>query len=191
MLQRPNARAGWQPTQAVGSQFFSGLLGVAGTGRRDFSSQTKNLSSYHIEVNNAERKDATKLTVTGPDVPGLLASMTVALAVKGCSLKELHAADEKGANSFKDPSEPHRKHVEEAPHQIKDIFFVVNRETGSQFEDDSLEDLARSLLESTKSPMNVLCVSGAMRKLERMDENMQHPAKMADKGHITIIPSKK
>lgn len=45
-----------------------------------------------MEASNALRPDATVLTVRGPDVDGLLASMTAALTAKGCSLVELHAA---------------------------------------------------------------------------------------------------
>ena len=46
---------------------------------------------FTIEASNALRHGATALTVRGPDVDGLLASMTAALAVRGCSLVELHA----------------------------------------------------------------------------------------------------
>ena len=48
--------------------------------------------AFEVEASNAVRDDATVLTVRGPDVDGLLASMTAALTARGCSLVELHAA---------------------------------------------------------------------------------------------------
>ena len=57
-----------------------------------FTTPLSDLSKYYyVEVSNAERPDATRITVRGPDVDGILASMTVALAQEGASLKELHA----------------------------------------------------------------------------------------------------
>lgn len=47
--------------------------------------------AFEVEASNALREDATVLTVRGPDIDGLLASMTAALTAKGCSLIELHA----------------------------------------------------------------------------------------------------
>jgi hypothetical protein len=47
---------------------------------------------FEIEASNAIRPGiATTLTVTGPDVEGLLASMTATMAVRGCSIVEVHA----------------------------------------------------------------------------------------------------
>jgi UTP:GlnB (protein PII) uridylyltransferase len=163
-----------------GVQWLSGSLSSLYSCSRSFSS---NPGRYHVEVSNADRADATKLTVRGPDVPGLLASMTIALAVKGCSLVELNAA-----NDFKgvDTSLVHEKL--ETTNQIKDIFFVINRETGMPFDDDDLNDLAKSVLESTKSPLNVVSVQGAIGEMNKLDANLKHP--VSQEGQITIIPSK-
>lgn len=113
---------------------------------------------YRIEANNAARHDATQLTVSGPDIDGVLASMTVALAVRGCSLVELHAA--------KSIDTPHFHHVvhddgsaDDVP-MIHDVFCVVERATGKPFGDDDLEPLAKSLLEALKTPMNLVGVGG-------------------------------
>jgi hypothetical protein len=108
---------------------------------------------YRIEANNAARKDATQLTVSGPDIDGILASMTVALAVKGCSLVELHAA-----KSVDMGSSFHRFMDEEHVPMIHDVFYVVQRSTGTAFRDEDLEPLAKSLLDSLKTPMNLVGV---------------------------------
>ena len=134
---------------------------------------------YHIEASNAARDDATQLTVSGPDVDGILASMTVALAVQGCSLVELHAAKSVDCSSVS---------LREDDQQIKDVFAVVNRNTGQRFEDEELEGLANALLESLKTPMNTLSVTGANKVLKKMDGNLKE-TKESLTDQITVIPS--
>lgn len=172
-------------TTAVAWHKLKGVQRLSGSLSSLYSSRSfsSNPGRYHVEVSNADRADATKLTVRGPDVPGLLASMTIALAVKGCSLVELTASsDFKGV----DTSSVHEKL--ETANQIKDIFFVVNRETGMPFDDNDLNDLAKSVLEATKSPLNVVSVQGAIGEMTKLDANLQHP--VSKEGQITIIPRK-
>ena len=45
---------------------------------------------FTIEASNVQRNDVTALTVRGPDVDGLLASMTAALSVRNCSLVRIN-----------------------------------------------------------------------------------------------------
>ena len=146
---------------------------------------------FTIEASNAIREDATCLTVRGPDVDGMLASMTAALAVNGCSLVELHAkrkvdetsVDDKAGienpvgDIVVDPSEA-TVDVSKAPtaasrKEIEDTFFVVSRETGEPFEDDDLEELARALLDSTRKPINVNTVQAQISSLELTNEALQ------------------
>jgi hypothetical protein len=147
--------------------------------RRSFSAASNNsdVSSYfHVEASNAARPDATALIVSGPDVDGMLASMTIALAMGRCSLVELHAAKSDFCDRI---SESHR---------VRDFFYVVNRETGEPFPDEDLKGLAVSLLESLRAPMTTLGGSnGGMATLkERLDG-----AKPYDsfEEQITIVPS--
>lgn len=103
---------------------------------------------FTVEASNALRPDATALTVEGPDVDGVLASMTTALSKQGCSIIEISA---KRAPPVKDgslgiiPSNNSRA--------IRDVFYVVDRETGEPFEDDQLEMVAQALLEATRTPL--------------------------------------
>lgn len=134
---------------------------------------------YHIEADNAERSDATRLTVTGPDVDGILASMTVTLAVKGCSLVELHAGR---------ASDCSHDHVVEDTHLISDTFYVVQRETGQPFPDDALNDLATSLLEAAKTPMKAVGMTGSKRKIDILEAYVKENVKIPE-TQITVIPS--
>ena len=128
---------------------------------------------YYVEVSNADRPDATRITVRGPDVDGILASMTVALAQEGASLKELHARYAETV-SFE-------KHME--GDQIEDIFYVSKHSTGEQFPDDALRDLGKSLLKSLQNPLT--CLSGKSPE-EELDLHKDHSH--ADEGEqISVI----
>ena len=179
---------------------------------------------YHIEASNAiDDKDedgsptvvyATKLTVTGPDVDGILASMTVALAMRGCSLVSLHAAksedtgfrsqtprvaydaeeeQEKSGSSDKSKGPIYEENT------IKDVFYVVDRLTGQPFLDEELYDLAESLLESLRTPMAIMggsaIGSGSIETSNRNDGSEQIVSKIPPPPYatreeqITTIPS--
>jgi hypothetical protein len=117
---------------------------------------------FTVEVSNAVRPDATALTVEGPDVDGVLASMTTALAKQGCSIVEISAKrvpakNSSGVLTFAKAS------------AIKDTFFVVDSATGEQFEDDQLEIVARSLLASTRTPLRSLELARAAVVHNRID----------------------
>lgn len=107
---------------------------------------------FEIEASNAIRPDATVLKVRGPDADGLLASMTAALSVSGCSIVEIQAKQDKGSDG--------------TGNMIIDEFHVVSKVTGEQFDDDDIEALAKQLLDSTRTPMNLENVKAAMNELE-------------------------
>jgi Transmembrane protein 65 len=112
---------------------------------------------FTVEVSNTVRSDATALTVEGPDVDGVLASMTTALAKQGCSIIEISAkrVPAKGTAGSRNA--------------IKDTFYVVDSATGEPFEDDQLEMVARSLLESTRTPLRSLELARAAVVHNRID----------------------
>ena len=136
---------------------------------------------YHIEVSNAHNPTLTQLTVSGPDVDGILASMTVALAVQGCSLVELYAAQATDTSVIRSAGGGESNN-------IKDIFLVVDRKTGKQFKDDQLKPLAKSLLESLKTPINTLSMTGANDVLKELEKNLGSNNEVPPK-QITVIPS--
>jgi hypothetical protein len=187
----------------IGAAFSTSNLDLATTtGTSSTNTTSTSQYGYHIEANNVARPGATQLTVSGPDVDGMLASMTVALAVKGCSLVELHAAKSvdcampvpvRGNTTNTNTTTTNNNNQggggESETITIKDIFTVICRKTGQAFPDDELEPLAKSLLESLRTPMNCLSVSGTMNKLEKTkDANLQHPSTPKE-DQITIVPS--
>jgi len=152
---------------------------------RRFSSNDDWSVYYKIEANNAARKGtATLLAVSGPDIDGILANMTVALAMKGCSLVELHA----GNNKSVDTATHHHVYEHEERPMIYDVFYVVDRRTGRPFDDDDLEPLAKSLLESLKTPMNFVGLGGTCSSSR--DQDIPQPTVLSPEDtQITIVKS--
>jgi hypothetical protein len=104
---------------------------------------------FHVGASNVVRNDATAITVSGPDVDGLLVSMMVGLVLRNCSLVELHA------KRIAKEKEGAKKADGAIKAMIEDVFYVVNRETGKPFDDDKVDDLAKGLLDFTRRPMIV------------------------------------
>jgi hypothetical protein len=194
-LPSPNLSAAQRALPIVGRTTFAGnflgiimgcMLGLTNLLFIDTSrSSTLKLQAFNeeqefeftIEASNAVRPNATALTVQGPDVDGLLASMTAALAVRGCSIVEIHAQ-----RKFPD---------DESDNMINDIFYVVKRDTAEPFDDDELEELAEGLLDSTRTPMNVNSVKAAMHELESKNSFLQARVKKLEQlmyeKQITIV----
>ena len=85
--------------------------------------------AFMVEASNALRPDATVLTVRGPDVDGLLASMTAALTARGCSLVELHAARAVTATDL--PSTVQEGIEKKQSNDGKELSIVTNIESSS------------------------------------------------------------
>lgn len=159
---------------------------------------------FLVEASNAERKDVTVLTVTGPDVDGILASMTAALALRGCSLVELHAKGKSssGTNTAEGYEETPRGVASMAetddtapqpPLGVQDVFYVVDRRTGKPFEDDELQDLAQSLLEATRTPMNAIGVKAVINELEKSNQALKQRVRRLEEvvkeKQIRVVPT--
>jgi uncharacterized ferredoxin-like protein len=160
---------------------------------------------FLVEASNAERKDVTVLTVTGPDVDGILASMTAALALRGCSLVELHAKGRASSASNKPDvgiESPETDAVianidklapEKSLSGVQDVFFVVDRRTGKPFEDDELQDLAQSLLDATRTPMNAIGVKAVINELEKSNQALKQRVRRLEEvvkeKQIRVVPT--
>ena len=106
--------------------------------------------AYHIEASNADRNDATVLTIRGPNIDGVLASLTSTLAASGFSLVELTA------KQTDDDS-------------IEDVFLITKH--GVRVPDNELDGLATALLDATRSPLNAYVFRERVQTLE--EENME------------------
>jgi hypothetical protein len=110
---------------------------------------------FEIDVSNKKRRDATTVTVRGPDVDGLLASLTATISAQGLSLVELHA----------------NPHTPESSGVVEDVF--VLRPRGNlphvQIDDRDLAELGRVLLAACKDPLGSHSLKTQVQVLQ--DEN--------------------
>lgn len=90
---------------------------------------------YTIDVDNTSGDPVTVLTVEGPDVDGLLASLTAAIANSAYSLVTCAASAGNDADTIRD-------------------VFVVQTADGAKVDDDHIDDLARVLLAAAQDPLN-------------------------------------
>jgi hypothetical protein len=169
-------------------------------GEFDFTIEASNANNASGAANRSGIP-STVLTVRGPDVDGVLASMTAALSAHGCSLVELHAGRGKraaleaaGATSTGRGGEDGVGMSDDGTSAvIEDVFHVVKRETSQPYDDDELEDLAKTLLEATRSPVNVHAVKSRMMELEKLNallhERCQKLEQVVIDKQITIVPS--
>jgi Transmembrane protein 65 len=138
--------------------------------------------AFSVEASNATREDATVLTVRGPDVDGLLASMTAALTARGCSLVELHAGKARDNDNKMDGSS-----------EIEDVFVVVDQQTHQPINDDDLDDLASALLEATLHPITVRSFQSKNMQLEEHNNTLKARIRkleqLLQQRQITVVPS--
>ena len=106
--------------------------------------------AYEIEASNQIRKDATIFEIRGPDIDGLLASITTALTTQGCSLVEVHA--------------------QKLNDDVKD--FLVVRRGGQQIPSEELREVARILVEATSAPLNVQMVRAQNKELQEINSEL-------------------
>jgi len=130
---------------------------------------------FEVEVNNDVHPGYTTLVVRGPDVDGVLASITASLASIGCSVVELHAANRRSAHDMLDGGKKEKDDDSSGgdavmhslpsssssplPHQqtinkIEDVFLIHDRSTGKPIDNDDLDFLAKTVLSAAKDPLN-------------------------------------
>lgn len=138
---------------------------------------------FEVEASNLDRPDATTLTVRGPDVDGLLASMTAALTASGCSLIELRAS-------------PRESDCNSLGCAIEDVFIVRPRGCGpnkKQIDDNDLDGIARALLAASKDPLSSHSLKQQVKDLseenEALSEKVQQLERAFEDKQISTVPS--
>ncbi len=139
--------------------------------------------AFEVEVSNDAREDATVLTVRGPDLDGVLAGITAALTLNGCSLLEV------SANSTIRSEDPNV----DPTSSIEDVFVIVDQETKEKIKDEDLEQLCRVILDASKEGPNLLKFQ--MKELEEKNSALQARVDSLEtallKRRISVRPSGK
>ena len=125
-------------------------------------------SNFTVEISNAVRPDITALTIEGPDVDGVIANMTLALALQNCSVLEITS------KSYKDGHQSTKGRSHDGGGTMKAVIHVVNRTTNEQFDDEELEDLATKVLEATRTPVQDINALRYTINLSKLQPQPQH-----------------
>ncbi|KAL7530372.1 hypothetical protein ACHAXR_003449 [Thalassiosira sp. AJA248-18] len=122
---------------------------------------------FEVEVDNEIHQGYTTVIVRGPDVDGVLASITASIASMGCSVVELHASPrtknvEQASSSSEDSSSGGSSvttlldQLVQSQSQVRfeDVYLIRHRSTHQAIDNDDLDDLARTVLAAAKDPLN-------------------------------------
>lgn len=136
--------------------------------------------AFEVEVSNEVNDDATVLVVKGPDLDGILASVTAALSLNGCSLLEVTA-------HTKGNTDDDKKAI------IQDTFLIKDPKTKQKIPDDELENLAKVVLEATREGPNLL--KHRMKELEDKNQALLNRVNSLEgilmKRRMSVKPSGK
>ncbi|KAL7448383.1 hypothetical protein ACHAWC_001450 [Mediolabrus comicus] len=119
---------------------------------------------FEVEIDNAVNPGLTTVYVRGPDVDGVLASITARIAAHGCSVVKLDAGLRGGGD---DDTTTLQNLLSQSPTLVvEDTFIIRNRATGRAVDNDDLDDLARTILAAAKDPLNSHSLKGQIESLE-------------------------
>lgn len=161
---------------------------------------------FEVEVDNEVNPGYTTVIVRGPDVDGVLASITACIASCGCSVAELHAGyrkvlsseeevvvsetdggdarSEKNANDNSVSSmaaESLASLLNTAPPRVEDIFLIRDRSTQQALENDELETLGQQILAAAKDPLNSHSLKSRLEELQFENDALAERVLMLEK----------
>ena len=161
---------------------------------------------FEVEVDNEVNPGYTTIIVRGPDVDGVLASITACIASCGCSVAELHAGyreelsqEDDMVVSLNEPGEmleeddesassPTNTAVESlvsllnpAPPRVEDIFLIRDRSTQQALENDELEGLGQQILAAAKDPLNSHSLKSRLEELQYENDALAERVLMLEK----------
>jgi hypothetical protein len=127
--------------------------------------------AFEVEAHNDD-PNATTLIIRGPDNDGLLAGMTAALSLNGCSILDV------SAHKLPDGT-------------IEDKFSIVRQGTGKRLEDEELVGVSKLLLEAThQSPLLLKAQMNEVEEQNRqLQERIKHLEGLLIKRRVTVRTS--
>lgn len=119
---------------------------------------------FEVEVDNEVHPGYTTVAVRGPDVDGVLASITATIASMGYSVVELQASvrsddveDDTGKSSAPNSKSDTITSLMDqlmTSRRVEDKFLIRDRFTKQAIENEDLDELARAVLAAAKDPLN-------------------------------------
>ena len=124
--------------------------------------------AFEVECSNKVRNDATAITVRGPDVDGILASMTAALSASGFSVLELRGTHHKVRDDG--GTDENSLFTMSNDGTYEDTFIVRPRGSTAQVPDDDLEELGHTILAACKDPLSSHSLKAQVQDLRADNE---------------------
>jgi len=124
---------------------------------------------FEVEVDNDIRPGYTTVRVRGPDVDGVLASITASIASIGCSVVELHAENRAQKNQENGESileKITQSQSSQRNNTLEDVFIIRDRSTQLAIDDEDLDELARTVLAAAKDPLNSHSLKGQVDEMQ-------------------------
>jgi hypothetical protein len=129
---------------------------------------------FEVEASNDDDPASTTLIVRGPDRDGLLAGLSVALTLRGCSILDVHA------HKLEDGT-------------VVDKFLVVDQQTKKRLRDEELADVLKLLLDATSSTEQPHLLKVKVNELEEQKEALEGRIKHLEvvllQRRMTVRPS--
>ena len=131
---------------------------------------------------SSSSSSVTVLTIRGPDVDGILASMVTALTDEGCSLVELSAKPKAVVVSDDDDDDKAvaANEKKKRPQVFEDIFII--KRNGLAIPENELDGLAHRLWDVLKSPLNIQTLTAKFKDVENKNIELEKQIKHLKKG---------
>lgn len=155
---------------------------------------------FEVEADNERHPGYTTVTVRGPDVDGVLASISAAIASAGCSVVELTAENRdkaKRGDAMDSEDGSIAKMVDHLVHpnrtHFEDVFLIKDRATQQAIGNDDLDGLARSVLSAAKDPLNSHSLKNQLEAMrienDALVKRITILEDLLDRRQIKLVPS--
>lgn len=166
---------------------------------------------FEVEVDNTAHPGYTTVVVRGPDVDGVLASITAGIASFGCSVVELHAGlrktelDEEQLAAIRKVTTVDAEPSNSTPtsfldslqsqtvERVEDTFLIRDRTTHQAIDNEDLDPLARTILAAAKDPLNSHSLKSQLEDLEienmALADRVLALEKKLEDQQIKIVPA--
>mmetsp|Transcript_4794 Transcript_4794/g.8251 ORF Transcript_4794/g.8251 Transcript_4794/m.8251 type:complete len:335 (-) Transcript_4794:40-1044(-) len=121
---------------------------------------------FSVDVSNEEcpSVEFTCVTVEGPNIPGVIASVATALTVAGCKIQTM--------NGVRADLSVTTGSISNKTGEGMCFTFVIHR-NGAQVADDKLDELAKLVLQAAKEPNNINSLTTANEQLRTENSQLQ------------------
>jgi len=149
---------------------LTNLLFIDASRTQQLKLEARNEADHSVSVSNRDRKDATTVTVVGPDTDGLVASIATTLANAGFSLVEVRGGPASGEDDDGD-NDDDVVVAAAKDSRISDVFTV--RKDGDIVDDADLDSLARLVVDACRQPKQAVALQADNKRLHEENKKLR------------------